>query len=97
MSSIRTCQRCSSRWIPQPDGTHQHVWANGNMGTAPGKQSELDLAGLVCNRFGNELCINPCKGRQGGQTFESRMALSPLIDAKVRVQLQQQPQQMARA
>ena len=92
MSSIRTCPKCSSSWFPQPDGTHQHIWASGNMGTAPGKQSELDLAGLVCNKLGGDLCINPCKGREGGQTWASRQALTPLMDAQVRVQLQQQQQ-----
>ena len=32
--------------------------------------SSLDLAGLVCNKLGNHQCINPMKGKQGGQTWE---------------------------
>ena len=35
-------------------------------------RSELDLAGLVCNTLGNEQCINPMKGKDGGQTWEYR-------------------------
>ncbi|MBT5106976.1 MAG: hypothetical protein HOM20_12405, partial [Porticoccaceae bacterium] len=34
--------------------------------------SELDLAGLVCNKLGNEQCINPKKGQDGGQTWAYR-------------------------
>ena len=30
------------------------------------KDSELDLAGLVCNNLGNHQCINPKKGDTGG-------------------------------
>ena len=34
--------------------------------------SELDLAGLVCNKLGDHRCINPMKGKEGGQTWEYR-------------------------
>ena len=36
------------------------------------KDSELDLAGLVCNKLGNHQCINPKKGAVGGDTWEYR-------------------------
>ena len=36
------------------------------------KGSELDLAGLVCNKLGNHQCINPKKGMEGGDTWEKR-------------------------
>ena len=39
-------------------------WQEGN---------ELDLAGLVCNNHGDETCINPCAGMEGGVTWEERM------------------------
>jgi len=63
---LKRCERCSACWI---DG--QHYWANGNRGT-DGTQSELDLAAMVCNRFGNELCINPSKDKPGGRGWQSR-------------------------
>jgi hypothetical protein len=37
------------------------------------KASELDLAGLVCNMVNDPNCINPCKGREGGDTWAKRM------------------------
>jgi hypothetical protein len=46
----------------------QHYWSGtGKVG------NELDLAGLVCNSFGDETCINPCKGLDGGVTWKDRM------------------------
>ena len=46
----------------------QHIWT----GTArPG--NNLDLAGLVCNKLGDDTCINPLKGTEGGDTWEDRM------------------------
>ena len=42
--------------------------------------SELDLAGLVCNKLGNHQCINPKKGQDGGQTWEYRAGY---IDGKI--------------
>ncbi len=58
------CPKCGAVWI---DG--QHRWS----GTAA-KGNELDLAGLVCNNYGNEQCINPMKGSEGGDTWEKRLA-----------------------
>jgi hypothetical protein len=46
----------------------QHYWS----GT--GKEGDPhDLAGLVCNNFGDETCINPCKGSTSGITWERRL------------------------
>ena len=61
----KECQKCGATWI---NGTH--VWR----GTGSSSDSsELDLAGLVCNKLGDEQCINPLKGKDGGQTWEYRM------------------------
>ena len=57
------CPKCGATWI---DG--QHYWYTGKMG------NELDLAGLVCNNNGDETCINPLQGFEGGVTWEKRMA-----------------------
>jgi len=57
-----SCGTCGARWI-----ANKHYWANG----APG--NELDLAGLVCNILPEgKSCINPQKGKKGGQTWTLR-------------------------
>lgn len=59
------CKKCGAVWI-----NGQHRWNNnGNVG------NELDLAGLVCNRHNSKDCINPCKGKTGGDTWEARLEL----------------------
>jgi len=57
------CPKCGAVWI-----NGQHYWS----GTGK-KGNELDLAGLVCNKLGNHQCINPCKGQDGGTTWEDRL------------------------
>lgn len=60
----RKCPTCGARWI---EG--QHYWATGAKG------NELDLAGLVCNKVPDEKpCVNPCRGKEGGATWEKRNA-----------------------
>jgi|TARA_B100001094_G_scaffold17282_1_gene14855 hypothetical protein len=60
----KECEKCGATWI---NGTH--VWRGTG---ASSDSSELDLAGLVCNKHGNDQCINPMKGKEGGQTWEYR-------------------------
>ena len=68
----KECEKCGAQWV-----NGQHVWrGTGNQY----KDSELDLAGLVCNKLGNHQCINPKKGQDGGQTWEYR---SGYIDGKI--------------
>ena len=65
MSETKTCKKCGATWI---DG--QHYWTGtGKLG------NELDLAGLVCNKLGNEECINPLRGKEGGDTWGDRLTL----------------------
>ena len=68
----KECEKCGATWI-----NGQHVWRGTGAQT---KDSELDLAGLVCNKLGNEKCINPKKGQDGGQTWEYRAGY---IDGKI--------------
>ena len=62
------CQVCQASWI-----AGQLFWSTGK----PGRN--LDLASLCCNRLAAldptkfELCANPCKGQEGGDTWEERM------------------------
>ena len=65
MDSLRRdeCPKCGAVWI-----NGEHRWSGtGNKG------SELDLAGLVCNKLGDHQCINPKKGMDGGDTWAKRL------------------------
>lgn len=57
----KECSKCGAVWL-----NGQHIWATGALG------NEKDLAGLVCNMVSSELCINPKKGVEGGDTWEAR-------------------------
>ena len=59
----KECPKCGAIWI-----NGEHHWS----GTGK-KGNELDLAGLVCNSHGDETCINPCMGMEGGVTWEKRL------------------------
>lgn len=60
------CKHCGAVWL-----NGKHYWTTGSSDP----DSELNLAGLVCNTpyGGNEKCINPKKGMEGGQTWKQRM------------------------
>ena len=65
----KECPKCQAIWI-----NGQHIW--GGTGNTS-KNSELDLAGLVCNSITKEdpdynKCINPKRGVDGGTTWEYR-------------------------
>ena len=61
--SRRECSKCGAVWL-----NGQHIW------TGTGKPgNDLDLAGLVCNKLGDDQCINPSKGLEGGITWEERL------------------------
>ena len=59
----KECPKCGAIWI-----NGEHYWS----GTGK-KGNELDLAGLVCNKNGDETCINPCVGMEGGITWQKRL------------------------
>jgi hypothetical protein len=59
----KECLKCGALWI-----NGEHYWS----GTGK-KGNELDLAGLVCNNHGDETCINPCVGMEGGVTWVERL------------------------
>ena len=60
----KECPKCGAIWI-----NGEHRWSGtGNKG------SELDLAGLVCNKLSDDTCINPCKGLDGGVTWDQRLS-----------------------
>ena len=58
------CPKCGATWL-----NGQHYWSGtGKLG------DPHDLAGLVCNKYGDFQCINPCKGSDSGDTWEKRIA-----------------------
>jgi len=61
--STKICEKCGATWV-----NGKHYWRTGNTSDT----SELDLAGLVCNDFGNEQCINPSRGMGGGDSWAKR-------------------------
>ena len=67
------CPKCGATWI-----NGEHRWSGTGV-----KGSDLDLAGLVCNKLGDHRCINPMKGQDGGQTWEYRAGyIDGMIDGK---------------
>ena len=58
------CPKCGATWL-----NGQHYWS----GTAKLGDPQ-DLAGLVCNKYGDFQCINPAKGSDSGDTWERRLA-----------------------
>jgi len=57
------CPKCGAIWL-----NGQHYWSGtGKLG------NEDDLAGLVCNKLGDDTCINPKRGSEKGTTWAKRL------------------------
>ena len=57
----KQCEKCGATWI------------NGQLYWSTGKEAkEIDLAGLVCNTVNSPQCLNPLKGKAGGDTWAKR-------------------------
>jgi hypothetical protein len=69
------CPKCGAVWI-----NGQHIWSGTGNQT---HNSEADLASLVCNSFGDETCINPEKGDEGGVTWEKRLNLLSILEEEM--------------
>lgn len=59
----KTCPKCGACWIGG-----QHYWSGTNK-----KGDETQLASLVCDRMGDDTCINPAKGTTKGDGWEKRL------------------------
>ena len=59
----KECPKCGALWL-----NGEHYWS----GTGK-KGNELDLSGLVCNKLGDDTCINPSRGSEGGVTWAQRL------------------------
>ena len=61
--NTKRCSKCGACWI-----WGQHFWAGtGKLG------NETELASLVCDKFGDDNCINPAKGTTKGNGWEKRL------------------------
>ena len=70
---IKTCPKCKATWI-----AGQLHWATGAVAR------EEDLAGLVCDQYGNEECINSLRGTDhGGDTWEKRAEQLKLLSSEM--------------
>ncbi len=69
----RSCGKCGATWI---DG--QLYWSTGK------EASEVDLAGLVCNKYGDSQCINQMRGSEVGVTWEKRLKSIDKLDDELR-------------
>ncbi len=68
--SRKECPKCGAVWI-----NGNNIWR----GTA-NEGSEVNLAGLVWCKYGDETCINPMKGVEGGVTWEDRLKTLETLD-----------------
>lgn len=60
----KKCAKCGATWM-----NGQLFWATGKKG------NNADLAGLVCDRWGDKDCINPAKGTDHrGDTWAKRLS-----------------------
>ena len=62
--NLKVCNKCGAQFM------------DGKLFWRTGKEGKLeDLAGLVCDKYGDEQCINELKGTEhGGDTWEKRAA-----------------------
>ena len=61
---LKVCGKCGARFM-----NGQLYWSTGKEG------KKEDLAGLVCDKYGNEECINELKGTDhNGDTWAKRAA-----------------------
>ena len=59
----KECPKCGATWL-----NGQHYWSGtGKIG------NEDDLAGLVCNKLGDDTCISPKRGAEIGTTWQKRL------------------------
>ena len=60
--NLKVCNKCGAQFM------------DGKLFWRTGKEGKLeDLAGLVCDKYGDEQCINELKGTEhGGDTWEKR-------------------------
>lgn len=61
-ATTSTCPKCGARFL---EG--RLYWATGKPG------DPRDLAGLVCQNWGDATCVNPMREAKGGDTWAKRL------------------------
>jgi len=61
--NTKVCPKCGATWIGD-----QHYW----VGTQK-QGNETELASLICDKFGDNTCINPDKGTTDGKGWQTRL------------------------
>ena len=72
--NTKTCPKCGATWI-----NDQHYWIGTNK-----KGDETELASLVCDRFGDDTCINSMKGTTKGDGWQKRLNNMDAIDTEIK-------------
>jgi hypothetical protein len=72
-STTKVCPKCGARWM-----NGKHYWA----GTGQ-EGNETELASLVCDKFGDDTCINPRKGTTDGRGWEERFDMMKNFASKM--------------
>jgi hypothetical protein len=73
--NTKTCPKCGACWI-----NNQHYWSGTNK-----LGNETELASLVCDKFGDDTCINPVQGTTKGNGWEKRAAFTDAMDSEINV------------
>jgi hypothetical protein len=73
--NTKTCPKCGACWI-----NNQHYWSGTNK-----LGNEKELASLVCDKFGDDTCINPVQGTTKGDGWEKRAAFTAAMDSEINV------------
>ena len=71
--NTKICPKCGARWINE-----QHYWSGTNK-----QGNETELASLVCDKFGDNTCINPQKGTTDGKGWQNRLNSMNELDKEI--------------
>ena len=73
LMNTKTCPKCGATWINE-----QHFWTGTNK-----QGDESELASLVCDKFGDNSCINQMKGTTKGDGWEKRFKNMDAIEKDI--------------
>lgn len=73
-SPARACPKCGAKFL---EG--RLYWATGKPG------DPRDLAGLVCQNWGDATCINPMRDAKGGDTWAKRLEFMNTLASELKL------------
>jgi hypothetical protein len=71
-SLSKSCTKCGARFLGG-----RLYWSTGKPG------DPKDLAGLVCQNWGDATCINPMRDAKGGDTWAKRLEFMQAMDSEL--------------